>query len=579
MGVNFQPSIPRARLSSESTLPPSTRVTPPGVGRRAASAAVLLAIVLALLVLGGYAAWQLHNATGVTYSHAPALGKDAGDDYDEGAYVTSARLLLKGYPLFKTVFSAQPAFFLPTLAAVVRVVSNPVAAGHIYEALCGILALLGVIWMTWTAYRPLAAPLGALLLAVSPGFLLYSHAVESEMPMLALCTLSVAAAQSYYLSGRWSMAALAGLLLCAGTEMKLLSVVAVPPLALLLVGGAWRRRADGVPWPSLLLDLAAFLLALALPAAAVLYLLSPADQLRQAVMFHLDAGRNASFGTGDNVPALRVFLGYDPALLLAAAAGFVLALLPGRGRDGGRRYLPVVYLLWFLTTLVFLWRYHPTFQHQFVPLLPPLALLGAGLAGVPLARTVRGAYSGAHMGSSGRGLTRGVAPPPGFAVSSPPSSRLRDLSPAVPLALLALVGYGVLLGRNTVPLDRQLYKPSVTPNRSRLVALVDRVSRPGDFVVTDDPMVALGANRLLPPGIEDPSMVRIAAGYLTASQAERSTLRYHVAVIVFSRPKYVHGRLVGTVLSHDLPRYSSWVARHYRRIPSHVSGASVFVRR
>ncbi len=575
MGVNVQPSIPRAAQSSERTIPSSTRVTSTSVGRRIAPVLAALAIALALAVLGGYAAWQLHNATGVTYSHAPALGKDAGDDYDEGAYVTSARLLLRGYPLFKTVFSAQPAFFLPTLAGVVRVVSNPVAAGHIYEALCGILALLGVIWMAWTAYRPLAAPLGALLLAVSPGFLLYSHAVESEMPMLALCTLSVAAAQSYYLNGWRTMAALAGLLLCAGTEMKLLSVVAVPPLALLLLGGAWRRRADGVPWSALLLDLATFVLALAIPAAATWYLLSPADQLRQVVTFHLDAGRSASFGTGDNVPALRVFLGYDPALLLAAAASVVLALLPGRGRDGGRRYLPVVYLLWFLTTLVFLWRYHPTFQHQFVPLLPPLALLGAGLAGIALARASRGAY----MDSSGRGWTRGIAPSTGRATTLPPSSRPRRLAPAVPLALLALVGYGALLGRNTVPLDRQLYKPSVTPNRSRLIALVDRVSRPGDFVVTDDPMVVLGANRLLPPGIEDPSMVRIAAGYLTASQAERSTVRYHVAVIVFSRPKVVHGRLVGTVLSHDLPRYSSWVARHYRRIDSPVSGAFVFVRR
>ncbi len=575
MGVNFQPSIPRSAQSSASTLPPLTRVTPPGLGRRAAPVLVALAIALALVVLGGYAAWQLQHATGVTYSHAPGLGKDAGDDYDEGAYVTSARLLLKGYPLFKTVFSAQPAFFLPTLAGVVRVVSNPVAAGHIYEALCGILALLGVIWMAWTAYRPLAAPLGALLLAVSPGFLLYSHAVESEMPMLALCTLSIAAAQSYYLSGWRTMAALAGLLLCAGTEMKLLSVVTVPPLALLLVGGAWRRRADGVPWSALLLDLVAFLLALAIPAAATLYLLSPADQLRQAVTFHLDAGRGASFGTGDNAPALRVFLGYDPALLLAAAAGFVLALLPGRGRDGYRRYLPVVYLLWFLTTLAFLWRYHPAFQHQFVPLLPPLALLGAGLAGIPLARPARGANDGVP----GWGLTRGVAPSGGRALSSPSPSWVRRLSPAAPLALLALVGYGALLARNTLPLDRQLYKPSVTPNRSRLVALVDRVSRPGDFVVTDDPMVALGANRLLPPGIEDPSMVRIAAGYLTASQAERSTVRYHVAVIVFSRAKVVHGRRAGTVLSHDLPRYYSWVARHYRRIHSPVSGAFVFVRR
>src|ERR687888_505015 len=170
----------------------------------------------------------------------PRRLRAAGNDYDEGAYLISAQLLLKGYPLFHSVFSAQPAFFLPSLAAAVRAIGNPVVAGHVYEALFGLATLAGVFWMAWTAYRPLAGPLAAALLAISPGFLLYAHAVEAEMPMLGLCTLSVAAAQAYYLTLRRSMAALAGLLLMAGTEMKLLSVVVTLPLALLLLGGAWR---------------------------------------------------------------------------------------------------------------------------------------------------------------------------------------------------------------------------------------------------------------------------------------------------------------------------------------------------
>src|SRR5918911_3884492 len=297
--------------------------------------------------------------------------------------------------------TAQPAFFLPSLAAVVRAIGNPVVAGHVYEALFGLATLVGVFWMAWTAYRPRAGPLAAALLAISPGFLLYAHAVEAEMPMLGLCTLSVAAAQAYYLTQRRSMAALCGLLLMAGTEMKLLSVVVALPVALLLLRGAWRgsrpapapgaaparegggtvlsQRREAIsqrrPARAIILDALAFVLCLVAPALLALALLSPADQLRQVVALHLAASRVLPLDAGANVQALKVFLGYDPGLLLVAVAGAIMALLWGRNR-----YLVLVYALWFLSTLIFLWRYHPFLQHQFVPLLPPLALLGAALA-------------------------------------------------------------------------------------------------------------------------------------------------------------------------------------------------------
>jgi hypothetical protein len=548
--------------------------------RRLAVAA--LAVALGLLVLALFFLWEWRKAAGVTYSHWGPLGSAAGNDYDEGAYIISAQLLLKGSPLFHSVFSAQPAFFLPSLAAVVRAIGNPVVAGHVYEALFGLATLVGVFWMAWTAYHPLAGPLAAALLAISPGFLLYAHAVEAEMPMLGLCTLSVAAAQAYYLTRRRSMAALCGLLLMAGTEMKLLSVVVTLPLALLLLGGAWRGSRP-VPAPgasparggggtvlsqrreamglrraprAITLDALAFVLCLVAPALLALALLSPADQLRQVVALHLAASRVLPLDAGANLQALKVFLGYDPGLLLVAVAGAVMALLWGRNR-----YLVLVYALWFLSTLIFLWRYHPFLQHQFVPLLPPLALLGAALAAPVGSRQYAVGRNGRiHDGrTTGDGLqgSRAVRPP----------AALRRLLPTA-YRLLPAVAYVGLLGVHTVPIDRHLLVPSVTPRRDLLIALLDRTTRPGDFVVCDDPMVALGAHRLLPPGLEDPSMVRTSAGYLTAAEAEDTTLRYHAAAIVASRPMFVD----------YLPTYLAWARQRYRQVPSSVPGAQVYLR-
>ena len=548
-----------------------------------------LSALLGLLVIGVFVLWEARHASGVTYSHWGPLGKAAGDDYDEGAYVLAAQTLNRGYALFGQVFSAQPAFFLPSLALSLRIIPDPVVAAHLYEAATGALTLVAVYLLAATAYRPLAGPLAAALLAVSPGFLLYAHAVESEMPMLACCTLAVAAAQSYYLHPRRLTVALAGLLLMAGTEMKLLSVVVVAPLALLLGGGLWYGYRAGRPVRALLLDIIVFLLALVVPAVFVLLLVAPAAQWDQAVVFHLRSGHVSSAvlppSLGSNGDALKTFLGYDSGLLVAALAGLVVALLgalmardgagtapspPARARKG---WLPLVYLLWALSTGLFLSRYHPLFQHQFVPLLPPLALLGAGLAlAWPTGGIMRRRVT--TVGQTRRGGPHMPLPGHGAHAFRPDEHSLRSQVQAalaritLPIAGLAILAYVVLLGYATLALDGHLFAAGVAPRRAALIALLDRATRPGEVVICDDPLVALGARRPMAPGLEDPSRVRAAAGYLTAAQAEAATVRYHAAAIVASRPMF----------ARYLPAYLAWAAAHYRVVPTGLPGVQVFVR-
>ncbi len=553
-----------------------------------------LSIALGLLVVGLFLLWEGRNASGVTYSHWGPLGKAAGDDYDEGAYVLAAQSVIRGYALFSQVFSAQPAFFLPSLALALRFIHDPVVAAHLYEAAAGALTLLAVFLMAARAYRPLAGPLAAALLAVSPGFLLYAHAVESETPMMACCALAVAAAQWYYLWPRRVGAVLAGLLLMAGTEMKLLSVVVVVPLALLLGGGLWYGHRAGRPIRALALDIILFLLALAVPALLVLLLFAPGAQWDQVIVFHLRSGRVPATvlppSLGSNGDALKTFLGYDVGLLVAAGAGLVVALLwafSSRGARAGRTvhagaapasaprdWLPLVYLLWALSTGLFLLRYHPLFQHQFLPLLPPLALLGGGLVMAWPAPTLaqRNApspsspLSSRERGGASRVIRQGSSPLPrtGRGVGGEGIRRI-----ALPIAAIGLLIYAVILVRSTLNLDGHLFKPAVASNRAALIALIDRTTRPGDYVVCDDPNVALGARRPVPPGLEDPSRVRAASGYLTVARLEAATVRYHAAVIVASRPMF----------ARYLPAYLTWAAVHYRAVPSPVSGAQVFLRR
>ena len=214
------------------------------------------------------------------------------------------------------------------------------------------------------------------------------------------------------------------------------------------------------------------------------------------------------------------------------------------------------------------------FQHQFLPLLPPLALLGGGLAlAWPAPVFGRQRMDGADVGR------RGALHAPGVrtrARATRPDQR-DNLSVVqgvagrivLPIAAIALVIYAVILVRSTLTLDGHLFKTAAAPNRAALIALIDRTTRPGDYVVCDDPNVALGARRPVPPGLEDPSRVRAAAGYLTVARLEAATVRYHVAAIVASRPRF----------ARYLPAYLTWAAAHYRAVPSPASGAQVFLRR
>jgi len=75
-------------------------------------------------------------------------------------------------------------------------------AGYQYPLICGLLALIGVIWLSWEVSGRWSALLACAVLAVSPGFVIASHAIEAEAPMLAFGTLAVAASARYARSGR-----------------------------------------------------------------------------------------------------------------------------------------------------------------------------------------------------------------------------------------------------------------------------------------------------------------------------------------------------------------------------------------
>ncbi len=461
---------------------------------------------------------------GVEAMHASGYSQSLVSDYDEGSYTMVAQLLLAGYHPFSQIFTSQPFWFSGSLALGMRLLNQPdVVAGHLIEMMFGVMALVGVAWITWISYGKLAAIVATIVLALSPGFLVLAHAVEAEMPATGPGLLAIGAAAHYARTRQRWLLVVSGLALATSLEMKVQAAIFLPPLVLWVAGGLFQRHVAGRGKSGdIAADLVTLTAAIIVPVLITGLLLAPREQLDQVVLFHLAAARNMPLDVPANIASFEAFLRWDPSLLALAVVGML----------GGLLYHPrttLVHLVWVGTTVAFLLLYHPQIVHQFLVVLPPAAVLAGG------------SVAGLHL-RLGRWYMMGWG-----------------------IAALAIVAYGVQTP-TTWSRDRDLFFTTSPTPRTALAAFVAAHTSPGEFVITDDLFVAIDAHRLVPPLLADPGSVRISAGYLTTAQMMVATQLYHVRVVALWRG----------VLAGRLPDYITWLRQHgYTVIPSGIPNATV----
>lgn len=461
------------------------------IGRLIGASGAALSCVVFLL-------WQVAHRGVTSY----AAGIYPFDDADEWRYTACSRLVNHGYALFSQVFSAQPPLLFLSLAQGMRVFGTSISGARWVEVTYALLGLLAAVWITWLLAGPVAAAASGILLAVSPAFLVYGRAVEAEIPMMALVTLSLALVLSYRARG-WSLLPVAsGLVLAAAILMKLFAVEAVLPALWVLLAPRRDRAGLGAA--------AAFLGAALLPVALEMALVAPQQQWRQAVELHHAAAGLALPGTLSPGEILKDFFTLDLGLSVLALAG-VLSLLILQVWDD-----LIFLLLWLGGMLVMLILFRPLFPHHVVILLAPLAVC-AGVAVTVWVEQIRS--------------RRWIA--------------------ATPIAGAFLV-YLATIPRIAHD-DRHALLPGVSPRTDALTRYVDAHTAPSDFVATDDLAVADLADRLVPPGLCDPSTVRLRAGYLPASELIGQTSQYRASLVLPSTGTYL-----------QVPEYMRWVRAHYR---------------
>jgi 4-amino-4-deoxy-L-arabinose transferase-like glycosyltransferase len=391
-------------------------------------------------------------------------------DYDEGVYWQSIRALARGEPLFQSVFASQPPIFYEALLPFY-------STGHSLISLRVTVLVLGIIGLaaTYAIGRLLAGHVAGLvalvLAATSPLYLHQSAIVQADGPAVAIGTVAVALALgAVRADGRMrdALAVATGLALALSIGTKLLGVVAVVPIALVVLTasrGRGRLVAGMIGGGALGLVLA-LLPALASPRAAY-------DQLVQS---HLRAGQGQG-NLGGNLAIL--LLHREVPLEVLAAIGVALA--------AWRRDRAIIMpLAWSAASMLAVLFYHPLFAHHLVMLSLAFALVAAvGLR---------------NLGAVG---TRGALLAAGL--------------------VLVTASAGAFVAFRDVQL-------ALTPDLhdTEMTTAVQAVSRPGEFWISDNPFAVAAAERDIPGPLVDTSGQRTRAGLLTVGDLEAARAQYDV---------------------------------------------------
>lgn len=460
-------------------------------------------------------------------------------DYDEGVYWQSLRAMASGRPLFTSVFSSQPPFFLVSLYPFYMLFGQSIAAARFGVAVFAIVGVIAMYWLGRALGGHWVGLVAAALLAFDPAFLHEARTLQAEAPAIALEIVAVALAlAASRRAGRlraW-LALASGFALALGALIKLLDVVAIVPMIAYLATPLWvifSAEGGRLRWPTWAEARPLLRPALApvgwacaggaLGGALVLapFLGSFGALWSQVVTFHLTAAQVESANLGAN---LLTILGGMKVLGVPTLLALGLAIW----RRAWRLAPP---LLWLLASIVTLARQAPLFSHHIALVIPCMALtvaLGLTLPPLPARAALRQAQA---LGYSA--------------------------------ILIACALWGVGFGAYTAGQAAQAPSDATT----RLVSAIAAFTTPDQPIVSDDQYALALANRSTPPELVDTSLVRIATKRLTAAQLEAILGRPDTRYVVLAT-----GRLT------RVPGFDTWLTANFHQLIDLGGGVAIYER-
>jgi hypothetical protein len=426
--------------------------------------------------------------------------------FDEGVRAEQLLLMEHGYRPFRDIFASQGPLLLDLMYPLYLLFGATLGAARLAVSLLSVLGLLGA----WWTVRPLGRPGGvaaAALLALSPSYLDNSRLALAEIPSLAPCLWAAGCAVRWQRGGRPAWLYAAAVLATLGVLIKPMVLPVVVPIALLALLRSPLR------WRPVF---GAALLGFAL-AGLVLLLLDARRVFEVLGAYRTGAQHSVGSAASENLVLIA------KQLIGREKLGFVL--LAAAGVVGGLRFWPrltVGLALWATAQLGLFLLYTDLSDKHVVYFVPQLALLG-GVAAAAAMAAWPGSLSGPRL------LALKVTWPLGPGL--------------VALAVYATTMPSLWHDRRELLRDADERARRDYAGTLEQAALMAALTGPGDFVLTDHPLAAFDAGRLVPPWLVDTSGTRVDAGSLTAELAVSEAVHYQPKVVVTWRRRL--GKLDG----------------------------------
>ncbi len=481
--------------------------------RKAAQSKIAYGLVLSgLIVL--LSAWQVGNLGAHDWL------------YDEAGYIAVPWMVTAGHTLYTEVYSPSPPLFTLSVVAAFKVWGSSVEVARAVIVAYSALGLLAAALLAHEIRGRVAGLAAVLLLFLSPEYFRLSRVTMSEVPATSLALISLLALPVYRRRGQRGWLILSGLTLAASLLVKLVTLFALP-LPVLMVALRYlypptlrARQLTAEEMKGMALDLALWAVSFCLPILLCLLIYDPQAMYKQAVALHWQGRELHPVDYSRRGPRILEYLWRDRGLLILALGGGLSCWV--------RRYrqaLPAA--AWFLLATVMMVNQAPLTAHHMLPMVPPLAVL----AGVMVQ----------EGWDSWVALVR--------------QRRWQDA--LLPVAGLALVAFYLVNWPAVAEVNRKAIARTNTPEGlvEDAISLLEQVTAPGDFVISDDPLIVLLAGRNIPPTLTGADWRRLHVGYLTAEQLVALSEQYNASAIIFWRERF-----------DSLPAYVQWVEARFEAV-------------
>ncbi|MGA2411128.1 MAG: glycosyltransferase family 39 protein [Candidatus Binataceae bacterium] len=459
--------------------------------------------------------------------------------YDSGVYLESARMMGRGFSLYRQIFDSQPPLWLPLIYASFRLFGESVFAGQVVTAIAGLITIVAVMQLTGWVGGTGGAILAGLLVTLSPLELQWSRTLNGDVPSVAFSAVSIALAAGYARNGRRRWLIAAAIAVTCSILTKLSGVYALPVLTIFVLA-RWKNSQNRSQWQRLWFAAQDALIVGGIVFGVTLLAFiwfGPALVWNQAVAFHW-AARSAN-----EVISLHAKFHHLTGLiagerLLVITAPLALLCLVS-GVDG------LALLAWPIFTFAGLVMHYPLYDHHLVALIPALAAaIGAGAGQLATVYRVAARWLSAQ--------------------SRP--FRIVALTACAGVGM-AIFGIGITQAWREAAAQLALIQSAGLSSQDLgAVELIVFHSQQNDMIITDDQGLAFLADRDVPPGLADTSYTRIGSGYLQPSEVIEQAERHHARLLLLWS-----GRLA------SMPEVVQWADRYFPHRINLAAGRVVYL--